>query len=456
MSIGALTEKLSALLRDMLGRGGDDESGRGGALFTFAIRVASAGLAFLMQVLLARWLGAFDFGIYTYVWVWVNVIGTLCAVGFSTSSVRFLAEYAKPHLHGLARGFVRMGRAVSLIVGALVAALGAWLLHSFPGIAEDYYIKPLMIGMLALPAFAVTDFHDGVGRARRWIGLAFLPPYILRPLLILVFVAAFAIGHGDCAATCAATALVAATWITAGVQFLLQHRRLRASHAGARPQYQPRLWLRVSAPLLLMESFALLMMNIDVLLLKLFVGPDQIAVYFAAARTISFISFIHFAVAAVAMPRFASAFADRDAEQAATLLSRFRNWILWPSLAAAVFFLATGPFVLALFGPEFPAAWPVMFALVAGYIARAFAGPAESLLVVSGRQGYTALVTGVTAALNVALNLTLIPRFGLVGAGAATAMAFAFQAAVLALAARRTLNEGFTGARAGTPAASGA
>ena len=34
----------------------------------FLIRVASAAVVYLTQVLLARWMGSFEFGIYVYVW----------------------------------------------------------------------------------------------------------------------------------------------------------------------------------------------------------------------------------------------------------------------------------------------------------------------------------------------------------------------------------------------------
>ncbi len=438
-----LISRLPAPLRVLLTGEGDDARARSGALLTFAIRITSALLAFLMQVLLARWLGAFDFGIYTYVWVWVNVLGTLCTVGFSTSSVRFLAEYARPHMHAFMRGFLRMGRLLSAGTGFLMAGIGIAAIHLFPDLAESHYVLPMTIGFLSLPAFALTDFHDGTGRARHWFLLAFLPPYILRPLLILVFVGLIAVFSGRTSATVAAAALTLSTWVTALVQFLLQHRKFSAELTSVPARYNTRQWIAVSLPLLLMDSFSLLMMNIDVLLLELFVTPDRIAVYFAAARTISFIAFIHFAIVAVAMPRFATAFAERDTERAARQLKRFRMWTLWPSLAAAAFFLLSGRYVLALFGKEFPAAWPVMFALVSGHLARALAGPVQALLVVSGRQNFTAMITGLAAATNIALNLLLIPRFSLVGAGAATAIAFAFEALVLSIAARRTLERGF-------------
>ena len=43
----------------------------------FLIRVASAVLVYVTQVLLARWMGEFQFGIYVYVWTWVLLIGEI-------------------------------------------------------------------------------------------------------------------------------------------------------------------------------------------------------------------------------------------------------------------------------------------------------------------------------------------------------------------------------------------
>ena len=344
---------------------GKDEHGAAGlgALLSFGVRVASAFITFLAQVLMARWLGAHDFGIYTYVWVVVNVVGTLATFGLSITAVRFLNEYFTHNRMDLARGFLRFGRVLSFGIGLLAAVGGIVILHTMPWCIDADFRRPLMVGLLSLPAFALTDFHDGTGRARSWLLLAFVPPYILRPLMLLVFVALGVWVLDERTALMAAVALVAATWLVAGVQYVLQDRRFRADFKDAAAQMDIRQWVWVSLPLLLLDSFTLLMTNIDVLILKAFVSADQIAVYFAAARVISFVAFIHFAVVAVAMPRFATAYAKRDIERAGKLLRQFRLWTFGPSLLAAAFLLAVGPFVLALFGPEFPAAWPVITAV---------------------------------------------------------------------------------------------
>jgi O-antigen/teichoic acid export membrane protein len=60
----------------------------------FLIRVASALLAFGSQVLLARWMGSFQFGIYVYVWTWVLLLGQAIDLGLGTAAQRFIRNIA--------------------------------------------------------------------------------------------------------------------------------------------------------------------------------------------------------------------------------------------------------------------------------------------------------------------------------------------------------------------------
>src|SRR5215468_2561009 len=64
----------------------------------FLIRVVSALLAYGSQVLFARWMGGFEFGIYVYVWTWVLLIGQALDLGLATAAQRFIPEY-REHKH---------------------------------------------------------------------------------------------------------------------------------------------------------------------------------------------------------------------------------------------------------------------------------------------------------------------------------------------------------------------
>src|SRR3974390_2143832 len=65
----------------------------------FLIRVANGALALGTQALLARWMGAFEFGIFIYVWTWVLMIGALSDLGLSSAARRFIPEYTELRAH---------------------------------------------------------------------------------------------------------------------------------------------------------------------------------------------------------------------------------------------------------------------------------------------------------------------------------------------------------------------
>ena len=73
----------------------------------FLIRVASAALAFASQVLLARWMGSFEFGIYVYVWTWVLLLGQAIDLGLGTAAQRFVPEYREPATCAAGRAWVQ-------------------------------------------------------------------------------------------------------------------------------------------------------------------------------------------------------------------------------------------------------------------------------------------------------------------------------------------------------------
>ena len=83
-----------ALHRRTLNRIGS-ESVRSGILargvgIGFALYAAGAGIAFVMQLCLARWLGATAYGTYTYVIAWSGLLAIAAGMGFPTLVLRVL------------------------------------------------------------------------------------------------------------------------------------------------------------------------------------------------------------------------------------------------------------------------------------------------------------------------------------------------------------------------------
>jgi O-antigen/teichoic acid export membrane protein len=87
--------------------------------------------------------------------------------------------------------------------------------------------------------------------------------------------------------------------------------------------------------------------------------------------------------------------------------------------------------LLLMFGASFSEGYPLLFVMSVGLLFRAAIGPAETLLIMAGQQKICAAVYTVTFLLNVALNVTLIPAYGLTGAAVATTTALVLEALVL-------------------------
>ncbi len=174
--------------------------------------------------------------------------------------------------------------------------------------------------------------------------------------------------------------------------------------------------------MLLTEGLYLVLLNSDIVLLGMFVSPDDVGIYFAATRIVNLVTFIYFAVAALAVPKFAELHAKGDRSELQTFVHSIIRWIFWPTLAAAVFILLFGKFALGFFGADFEAGYVLLAVLVLGFVARASTGPIEYLLNMTGNQDATAYAYCAAAALNIALNLLLVPHLGLIGAAIATSV----------------------------------
>ncbi|MCH9765510.1 MAG: oligosaccharide flippase family protein, partial [Alphaproteobacteria bacterium] len=301
-------------VRETLFASGERHLAKRDAAIAFSVRVAGAALLYLTQIFLARWMGGFDYGVYVVVWTWVLVLGGLAPLGIDLAVIRLLPEYKERREFDLARGLLRSSRLFALTAGTLVAGVGVLVLSTFEGLLSDYYLLPAYLVLIAIPMFCLTDAQDGIGRAQSWMAVALIPPYILRPLLLLAGMAlAHSIGLPLTAATAAAAA-IAATWMTAIIQAIMIRWRLPQDLKSGPRQYSFKPWMVTSLPLAVMVACDLALQNIDVLVISRFMSPVDVGIYFAAAKTMSLIMFVHYAVGSATANRFATLNARGDSK----------------------------------------------------------------------------------------------------------------------------------------------
>lgn len=397
----------------------------------FMIRVVSAALIYASQILFARWMGSFEFGVYVYVWTWVLLIGDMCDLGLASAAQRFVPEYTRRKAFNLLRGFLMRSRWLAVSSASLIAAAGAITVQLLEPVLASYVVLPLSIGCIILPFYGLMQIQDGIARSYNWIHVALLPPYIVRHLLMLTLVVIAWLLNFATDAVTVMSAVAISFALTVIVQTIVLNRKLKGVVEPGPKAYEVKTWFGVSLPILMVEGFYLLLTNTDILVLQQFRTPDDVAVYYGAAKTLTLIAFVHFAVSAAVAHRFSEYHVTADHARLQQIVADSIRWTFWASLAATVVILGAGRLLLSLFGPRFVDGYHLMFILTVGLLARASVGPVERLLNMLGEQRSCAMVYGAAFALNLILCVLLIPRLGVEGAAISTSIALTVESVLL-------------------------
>ena len=110
---GLVTSILAQAL-NIYSSNGERERTQRNAILAFAVRCASAALLYLTQIVLARWMGETEYGIYVFVWTWVLILGGMSHLGLSLASIRLAPVYRETNDFDRLRGLMRGARFAAL------------------------------------------------------------------------------------------------------------------------------------------------------------------------------------------------------------------------------------------------------------------------------------------------------------------------------------------------------
>lgn len=433
---------LMGRVRGMLADRSDTAVAKKVAGGAFLFRVGNAAIAFASQILLARWMGEGEYGVYVYVWTWVLLLGGMTSLGLASAPQRFIPEYAESGETRLLRGFLLGSRLLAVFFATVITAIGLLGLWAFGDHLESWTIVPLYLGLFCVPMYVLTDVQDGVARTHNWIDVALAPAYLVRPLLILGLLGVLSYQHFAPTAVTAMAATLIATWLTAVAQLVLLERRLATIVDRGPRDYAAKTWMKVSLPIFMVEGFYLLLAYTDVLVLSAFRPPEEVGVYYACVKVMSLVAFVSFSVSAAVAHRFTEYSVSGDRVSLERMVRDAARWTFWPSLVGCAGLLAFGWPMLWLFGPAFTVGYPLLFVIAIGLLARATVGPLERLLNMLGQQNLCAAVYGGAFALNLALAVALVPSLGMMGAAVATAITLTIESALLYWVSRARLGLG--------------
>jgi O-antigen/teichoic acid export membrane protein len=413
---------------------------RGGALNVGAAIVNQLCL-FLITVVMARVLGRAAVGLYAQAFAFLTLLGLLSLSGFRAGLTRFVAVHLADDDAGAVRGALRLGVGIT---AAASVALGLALFLLAPFLARHVFNEaalamPLRFAGATLPAAAVTD---AVLSATQ--GFHTMKPYAFIGLIgepagrLALSAIAMATGAGLRGVM---VALLISNWCAVAAAFV----SLRALVVGRVPRrdgparYLPRQLVGFSAISWMAALASTGLIWADTLLLGAYKGSAAVGVYQVATRVVLLASFVMLPVNAAFAPRIAALYRRGRTDALQRSYAAATGWILRLSLPAFAVCVVFPRELLAIFGHRFVVGASVTIILAGGKLVDSATGPCGLMLNMSGRPGLSLVDNVIALALNIGLNIWLIPRHGIVGSAWAWAVSLAVVNIARVVQVRRVL-----------------
>lgn len=384
--------------------------------------ILSRIIAFLATVYLARTLGAGVYGVVAFAGAVLLYAGHLADAGIDTLGVPIVAR--APARAGELLTSLSLARlAAALLVALLLAAAGLTVLPQPEGAI-------LAAFAFVLPVRALTA---------RWALLGLDQPRVVAAgrvageALCAVLVVTLVRGSGDLSRV--PLTQLAGDAVTALV-FLAALRRL--GHVGpARYRHDVALpVLRDSWQLVANALLAMIVFNFDLIALRFFRDSTAVGWYSSGYALVSFLSNLGVTFAYSVLPALARLGTGQPGERALYQLSLSVSAALTLPLAVGGALLAPG-LIMLVYGAGFePAAAPLALLLVSVPLTW-IRLVCQMALVSRGLQREVLAATAIGSAAAVVLDLALIPRYGMLGAAAATVAAEVLRTVLLQRTATR-------------------
>jgi O-antigen/teichoic acid export membrane protein len=394
-----------------------------GAVLTFGITGFGQIASYVLQVMLARWLLAARYGLYVYLLSWATLLVVPASLGFPTALVRFVAEYRGANDLARLKGVVCLSLAAVAAASVSVAVAGSLVVLSL----KELRVERLnfLLALWAIPFVALADTVAQGLRSSGRVVWAYLPAQVLRPMGIAIGAWLILVSSGKLTVASALEASLGGFVLVLAVEAIVFRSAVARQFAKVAAAFEARHWLRVAVPLGGTTAMGSVLDHVPVLIIGLLLGPSVAGIYYAAARSAALVNYVIFSVNALAAPAFSALYWNGQRCQLQRLVGKLSHLIFWPSLVAGVLLCAVSRPLLGFFGAPFVAAWPVLVVLALGYVVGAAVGSVGNLMQMTGYELANLKVLGASAAINIALNLLLVPAKGALGAALAGALTIA-------------------------------
>lgn len=398
-------------------------SGSSTVLLTKLLGVA---LSYAFILIISRNYGAASTGAFTLATTIAILFSLVGRLGLDMALLRFVAEYLSRNREDLAQQIFK--KALRLIIPCTFI-LSIILFFSSETIAGHLFKKPRLatafqvISIAVLPMALLLTQSEVLRARKRNFSFSFYQTIAI-PLFSILIIAVLRRFTRDAVVPTVSYALAAV--VGAALALFLGNNGFSRSAPSPPEQMRSADLLHVSLPMMVSNTLIFIMFWIDTIVIGVFRPEAEVGVYSVALRVVTLSNIILFSIAGVAAPKLVEYHAKNDKRSFERIVGMSARINFWASLPIFGVFAIAPMFLMRLFGGDFEHGALVLLILAAGQFINTVSGPAGLILQMTGNERVFQKIVIGTIALNAALDIILIPSYGISGAALASTVGMFF------------------------------
>jgi O-antigen/teichoic acid export membrane protein len=392
-----------------------------GSVLTLAGKAFNTGTQYLLLLILTRFLGPAEVGVFVLARTAMRLGAMVSTLGLDMGLVKFVQEFFVNRQYDRIVTYYSFSMMLSLIcstVCSVVIFLAApflsevvfhdealtsafrWFACCIPLLSLLNVVKAMFRGMRRMGYFSLFE-NISVSVVTITMGLVFL---LLVARRVEAIIWGVLVGLGGSVLVGSGLLKVIFSKLGAKGGGVLERRRIVSQ----------------SLPFMGTGLLGFFLIWADTFLLGVFRGSEEVGIYNVAARLAFFSEAVLYGVNGVFAPTIAKYYVENKLDELKCQYRRTVRWVIYICTPVYIVLFVFADNVLSLFGKEFGSGVQVLIIMSIGQLFNISVGSAGYILSMTGKQGVEMMNRVGCLAANVILNITLIPKYGLLGCAVAT------------------------------------
>lgn len=391
-----------------------------GSAITFILKMSGMLLGYVVMLIISRKYGAEGIGVYNLMLSIMIFVAMISAMGMNISILRYVGQFNKNEdehkLKLLYRYVIELTLPLSIFLAFILYLSTGFvaenILHNQtykPAIEFAAFVVPFMLLLnvsvefiRGLKQLKVSEFLRSVSRPSiNIVLLVILSLFISSQLLPL-----YTLGIGI---------IISALY---AVYFIMK----RLQKIDSKPSYNftKKELLSTSFPMMITAVASFIMGNISLFILEMYSTTENVGIFSVSFKIATLVNLVLVVINTISAPKFSELYWKKQYTELQHAITHSSNVIFFVSFLISIIIITFSKFILSVFGEEFIIGKSVLIILIISQMINSTTGSVGVFLNMSGNHNVLRNIIIIAMLISFALNILLIPSYGINGAAIAT------------------------------------